>query len=56
MNKKRQQKTRREKRKEHIEKERKILNGLLASGADRAQIYAQSLVVDRLIEKYLVVS
>ncbi len=56
MNKKRQQKSRREKLKEHIERERKILNGLLASGADGAQIYSQSLVVDRLIEKYLVLS
>lgn len=56
MNKKRRQKSRRDKLKEHIEKERKILNGLLASGADGAQIYTQSLVVDRLIEQYLVLS
>lgn len=56
MNGKKQQKSRREQLKNHIEDERKILNGLLACGAASEKIYAQSLVVDRLIEELLVFS
>ncbi|HIR75630.1 MAG TPA: hypothetical protein IAB97_01780 [Candidatus Choladousia intestinipullorum] len=43
---------RKEQLRNHIEKERTILNRLLAGGANVEEIYAQSRVVDALIEQY----
>lgn len=43
---------RKEQLRNHIERERTILNGLLACGANVEEVYAQSCVVDALIEQY----
>ncbi|MFR8548190.1 MAG: hypothetical protein ACLVEV_06165 [Lachnospiraceae bacterium] len=49
-----QQINRREHLMKHIEEERLVLNRLLSHGAKTEEIYTQSLVVDRLIEQFIV--
>lgn len=45
--------TKKERIRDQIEEERKKLNSLVAEKSRAEEIYAQSLLVDRLLEQYM---